>query len=172
MIAYDLLCSSAHQFEGWFGSSADYENQLCSGLLKCPVCGDEAITKMLSAPNIGRKGNQPPADVPVEREMAAPTVADASTTPAETIAVTNNAAAPEAMSEMMGKLANAQQEMLKESKWVGRDFAEEARAIHYGETDSQQIHGEASPDEAKMLAEEGVTVAPLLFPYVPPEAQN
>ena len=172
MIAYDLRCSAAHQFEGWFGSSADYETQLCSGLLKCPVCGDEAITKMLSAPNIGRKSNQPSADVPVETEPTALSVEDAPAQPAETTMVTNNAPAPEAMAEMMGKLANAQQEMLKESKWVGRDFADEARAIHYGETDAQQIHGEASPDEAEALAEEGVTVAPLLFPYVPPEAKN
>ncbi len=127
---------------------------------------------MLSAPNIGRKGNQPQTNAPVETEVTAVTVADAPTQPAETTVVTNNAAAPEAMGEMMGKLAGAQQEMLKESKWVGRDFAEEARAIHYGETDAQKIHGEASSDEAKMLAEEGVTVAPLLFPYVPPEAKN
>ena len=172
MIAYDLRCSAAHQFEGWFGSSADYESQLRSGLLKCPVCGDQAITKMLSAPNIGRKGNQPSADVLVETEVTAPPVTDVPAQPVETTAVTNNAAAPEAVGEMMEKLAGAQQEMLKESKWVGRDFAEEARAIHYGETDAHQIHGEASPDEAKMLAEEGVTVAPLLFPYVPPEAKN
>ena len=62
---------AAHQFEGWFGSSADYESQLRSGLLKCPVCGDEAITKVLSAPNIGRKGNQPSAGAPVETEVTA-----------------------------------------------------------------------------------------------------
>jgi hypothetical protein len=77
-----------------------------------------------------------------------------------------------AMVEMMQKLAVAQSEMLKESQWVGRDFADTARAIHYGEENERLIHGETSADEAAALADEGIAVAPLPFPVVPPSAKN
>jgi hypothetical protein len=120
------------------------------------------IQKALSVPNVPRKGNQRPALLPSVAPAAAETVADA---PA-------NAILPPAMAELVQKLARAQSEMLDKSQWVGGNFAETARAIYYGEEPDRLIHGETSSDEAKALVEEGVGIAPLLFPVVPPSAKN
>ena len=100
--------------------------------------------------------------VPVADEAAPAAAAE----PAKTDAL------PPAVVEFVQKLAVAQTEMLKQSQWVGGQFAETARAIHYGEEADRLIHGETSADEAKALMEEGVQVAPLLFPVVPPSAKN
>ena len=162
MITFDLNCSNGHQFEGWFTSSADFDAQKSSGLLACPTCTDGLIQKALSVPNVPRKGNQRPALLPSVAPAAAETVADA---PA-------NAILPPAMAELVQKLARAQSEMLDKSQWVGGNFAETARAIYYGEEPDRLIHGETSSDEAKALVEEGVGIAPLLFPVVPPSAKN
>jgi hypothetical protein len=120
------------------------------------------IQKALSVPNVPRKGNQRPALLPSVAPAAAETVADA---PATDIL-------PPAMAELVQKLARAQSEMLDKSQWVGGNFAETARAIYYGEEPDRLIHGETSSDEAKALVEEGVGIAPLLFPVVPPSAKN
>lgn len=162
MITFDLNCSNGHQFEGWFASSADFDAQKSSGLLACPACNDGMIQKALSVPNVPRKGNQRPALLPSVAPAAAETVADAPAT----------AILPPAMAELVQKLARAQSEMLDKSQWVGGNFAETARAIYYGEEPDRLIHGETSSDEAKALVEEGVGIAPLLFPVVPPSAKN
>jgi hypothetical protein len=162
MISFDLNCSNGHQFEGWFASSADFDAQKSSGLLACPTCNDGMIQKALSVPNVPRKGNQRPALLPSVAPASDDTVADA---PA-------NAILPPAMAELVQKLARAQSEMLDKSQWVGGNFAETARAIYYGEEPDRLIHGETSSDEAKALVEEGVGIAPLLFPVVPPSAKN
>lgn len=170
MISFDLLCRNGHKFEGWFGNSADYDNQLASGLLACPICDSTKVSKALSAPNISAKGNQ-------KKRVAAPSETEHA--PAvnveelqEPTSVSNIPELPDEMVQAVEKLADMQKNMLKDSEWVGRKFADEARAIHYGETDSRIIHGETSPEEAQELADEGVSVAPLLFPHVPPEAKN
>jgi hypothetical protein len=162
MIAFDLNCSNGHRFEGWFASSEDYSKQQSAGLLACPVCDDINVQKALSVPHVPKKGNQRSVTVPIA-DVAAPTAA---AEPAKTDAL------PPAVFEFVQKLAAAQSEMLKQSQWVGGQFAETARAIHYGEEADRLIHGETSADEAKALMEEGVQVAPLLFPVVPPSAKN
>lgn len=172
MICYDLCCASAHKFEGWFGSAADYESQRRRGLIACPVCEDVQIDKLVSAPNVGRKGNQVSPIATASRADSAPAMPNLAGDARSAKIVSNGPAIPTAVAEMIEKVADVQREMLKKSEWVGRDFAEEARAIHYGETPSRLIHGETSPAEAKILSEEGVGVAPLLFPFVPPEAKN
>jgi hypothetical protein len=154
MIAFDLNCSNGHRFEGWFASSEDYSKQQSAGLLACPVCNDMTVQKALSVPHVPKKGNQRSVAVPVAAE------------PAKTDAL------PPVVVELVQKLAVAQTEMLKQSQWVGGQFAETARAIHYGEEADRIIHGETSADEAKALMEEGIQVAPLLFPVVPPSAKN
>ena len=154
MIAFDLNCSNGHRFEGWFASSEDYSKQQSSGLLACPICDDMTVQKALSVPHVPKKSNQRSVPVPIA-DVAAPT-----------------AAAEPSVVEFVQKLAVAQSEMLKQSQWVGGQFAETARAIHYGEEADRIIHGETSADEAKALMEEGVQVAPLLFPVVPPSAKN
>jgi len=162
MIAFDLQCSGGHKFEGWFASSSDFDLQQSSGLLACPVCDDSIVQKALSVPNVGRKGNQ---------LSAAPANAPATAEPVSG-EVINAPSLPPAMLEVMHKLAMAQTEMLKSSVWVGREFAETARAIHYGEEADRLIHGETSPDEAEALADEGIAIAPLPFPVIPPAAKN
>lgn len=151
MIVFDLKCTAAnHVFEAWFGSSEDYEDQKARGLLACPMCGDPDVRKAVMAPAVPAKSNQRP-------EMA----------------VSNGPAPdPAQVRAFVEKLAQAQKEALKDSQWVGRQFADVARAMHYGEQDHARIHGEVAPGEAKALIEEGVDVAPLPFPVVPPDAQN
>lgn len=167
MISFDLCCGKGHSFEGWFTSSADYDLQQSAGLVTCPLCDDAVVQKLLSVPNIGRKGNQPAR--PAEAVPAEP---DAGQNAPASGPVINVPALPQAMIEIVQKMAEKQAEVLKDSQWVGRQFAETARAIHYGESDDRMIHGEASPQEAEALAEEGVSVAQLPFPFIPPEAKN
>lgn len=160
MISFDLSCSSGHRFEGWFRSGQDYDQQHVSGMLDCPVCGNTEIMKMLSVPNVGRKGNQ-------QSESSAPP-----TYREESHPVANRPSLTPEMMDLMGKLAKAQAEMLDKSEWVGEDFAESARAIHYGEAEDRLIHGQTTLEEAEELSDEGIQVAPLPFPLLPPEAKN
>ena len=158
MIVFDLKCGAqGHVFEAWFGSSADYEDQLARGLLSCPLCGDTQVTKALMAPAVGPKGNSRPAPVFQPGTDEAP------------VAVTGDQGK---LRELMQALAQAQTKVLEGSTWVGRNFAEQARAMHYGEQDRSSIHGEVAPEEARALISEGVEVAPLPFPVIPPEAMN
>ncbi|KLE35477.1 DUF1178 family protein [Aurantiacibacter luteus] len=152
MIVYDLTCDHGHRFEGWFGSSADFASQAERGLLACPACGSVDVTKAPMAPAVPRKGNRK-AEGGVKTPVA-------------------NAPLPPEVAQAMARLAEAQARALKDSTWVGKDFAEASRAMHYGEREHQVIHGQASVDEAKALVEEGVPVSPLPFPVAPPEELN
>ncbi len=158
MIVFDLNCSNGHMFEAWFRSSEDYEAQSARAMLSCPTCGDLSVNKAVMAPAVAAKGNQrsAPQDGP-ER-----TVAMAKMDPL-------HAAKLQAMVE---KLAAMQSEALSQSAWVGHAFPEKARAMHYGDEPAAAIHGIANAGEARALIEEGVAVAPLPFPVVPPEERN
>lgn len=154
MIVYDLCCCDGHRFEGWFGSSADYEDQRARGLLACPSCGTAEVTKAPMAPAVPVKGNSRQEVLPPEtRPMA-------------------NTPMPPEVQKALAALAKAQAEALRNSTWVGDKFAEETRKMHYGERDEAPIHGQASLAEAKALIEEGVPVAPLPFPVAPPDKLN
>jgi hypothetical protein len=142
VIVFDLRCSGGHVFEAWFGSSAAYEEQRAGGLIACPACGDGEIGKAVMAPAVSAKGNQAPA-VPAEAIKAA-----------------------------MAMIAAEQAKALETSQWVGAAFAGKARAMHEGDEPAAPIHGQATREEAKALAEDGVPVMPLLVPVVPPEARN
>lgn len=157
MIVFDLHCAHGHRFEGWFGSSADYEDQQLQGLVSCPECGSEQVDKAPSAPAVPAKGNSRPERRAVASEDARP--------------LSNNPMPPEVKAAMQA-LAKAQAKALKDSTWVGDKFAEASRAMHYGERDEAPIHGEASAEEAQALLEEGVSIAPLPFPVAPPEKLN
>jgi hypothetical protein len=154
MIVFELACPSGHRFEGWFGSSDDYAAQHGRGQVACPECGSIAVGKAPMAPRLARKGNQ---QMPVPAAKPQP--------------VTTAPLPPEAV-KMIEALARVQAEALKQSRWVGDKFAEQSRAIHYGERDHEVIHGQATRDEAEALADEGIAVAPLLFPVAPPDALN
>ncbi|QTD57096.1 DUF1178 family protein [Parasphingorhabdus cellanae] len=168
MIVFDLICRDGeHLFEGWFGSSRDYEDQLRAGLIDCPICGSAAIEKAVMAPNVGIKANQ--------RSSAATSSANQMDVSGETEnkqPISNATEISPEYSELVGKLAKAQAKILEKSKWVGADFSEQARAIHYGEKDASPIHGTASKDDVAELEEEGVEIMPLPLPVNPPESQN
>jgi hypothetical protein len=154
MIVYDLSCDGGHRFEGWFGSSDDYAEQRELGLVACPQCGSGAVDKAPMAPAVPRKGNRLPVSNGQGRQ-----------------AMTRGPMPPEVAAALQN-LAEAQAKALKDSKWVGDRFAEQSRAMHYGERPPETIHGQATPDEAAALFEEGVPVAPLPFPVAPPEDVN
>ncbi len=167
MIAFDLECRlGGHRFEGWFGSSDDYTRQQERGLVACPQCGSGDVIKAPMAPHVARKGNQLPA-VPA---AAAPLAASA-TPAAQTNAMSMGALPPEAVA-MMRSLAEMQAKALAKSRWVGEQFAEATREMHYGEREIEPIHGQATLQEAQELIEEGIEVAPLPFPVGPPGEAN
>ena len=150
MIVFDLRCGSAgHVFEAWFGSSSDYESQRERGLISCPLCGDNKVEKAVMAPNVAAKGNR--------RSEVAPA---------------REGGNDEKLKAAYAALAQAQAEMLKDSDWVGGDFADRAKAMHLGEIERKSIHGQATPEQARELIEEGVEIAALPLPVVPPEARN
>lgn len=145
MIRYALICEKEHPFDGWFASSAGFDAQAASGDLVCPVCGSRDVRKALMAPQLGRGTKKGTG-------AGAP------------------AAAPDA-AQKLGMMMLALRKHVEENcDYVGDRFAEEARRIHYGETDHRDIYGETTPEEARELIEEGVEVAPL--PIVPPGRAN
>jgi len=154
MIVFDLKCGAGHVFEAWFGSSAAWEEQRAAGLVACPMCGSAEVAKAVMAPNVGAKGNRAAAPAPAVVPGPA------------------GAIPPEAIKAAISALAAAQARALEGSEWVGTAFADKARAMHLGETPQAAIHGQASRAEAEALIEEGVPVAPLPLPVVPPEACN
>ena len=139
MKVLDLQCSHSHTFEGWFASEDDFQGQLGRGLVECPMCGDTAVSKLLSAPRLNLGASEPQA-----RDVAA--VPDASL---------------QAAWMKMARLVMANTED------VGQRFAEEARKIHHEEAEARGIHGEASEQDVKLLKEEGVEFYPL--PSLPEE---
>ena len=133
MIVYDLVCARQHRFEGWFASTEDYARQHDQTMIRCPVCDDAAIER------------RPSANVQVGR-AAMPAGEHQADTPTETETITSGEA--EALKLMRRLVANAEN--------VGRAFPEEARKIHYDEAPKRGIRGQASPEEAESLRDEGI----------------
>lgn len=166
MITFDLKCNAGHVFEGWFRSSADFDQQAGDALIPCPTCGDSRVIKAVMAPHVGRKGNQlaaplPVAPLPISAESQAPAAP-----------VMAGTALPAPLAAMAAALAAAQAEVLPQSSWVGDRFAARARAMHDGSEAHSLIHGQATHAEAEALVEDGVPILPLLVPIIPPELQN
>jgi hypothetical protein len=151
LIIFDLKCPSGHVFESWFGSSADYEAQKQRGLVACPICGAAEVEKAPMAPAVGAKGNS------------------SSLAPAGSELFSGD---PERVKAMLAAAAAMQKTMLSNSEGVGDRFADEARAIHLGESAARAIHGRATREQAESLIEEGIPVAPLPFPVVEPGEEN
>ena len=179
MILFDLKCGDGHVFEGWFGSSADYTDQQNRGMITCPICNNSLVTKAVMAPNIGVKSNQRSGAAPKSSQDAKSQIAAGSAAPqgeAAPVALAKHPAnlpdLPPRVREILHNIAEKQAESLKTSTYVGQNFAEEARAIHYGETDDRAIHGEATPDEARDLHAEGIAVMPLLVQSKPRATHN
>lgn len=169
MIVYDLICKEkGHQFEGWFGSSSDFEQQKLDGMLTCPICGSVNINKAMMAPNVGAKSNQTGETLPSSSAVVPVQKQDVSSVPSENSAVQ----VPPEYKEMLGKLAKAQSKILENSEWVGDDLPEKAREMHYGDSEEKPIHGIASPEDVADMEDEGIDLTPLPFPVAPPESQN
>ncbi|QLF68539.1 DUF1178 family protein [Peteryoungia desertarenae] len=134
MIRYSLSCDQAHEFEGWFSKSDDFDQQKASGFLTCPSCGSAQVFKALMAPSVSTAR---------KKEMQ------------QALAVSA------AQKHAMEKLKDAVREIRANSEDVGAKFPEEARKIHYGEAEARGIIGEASPVEVQSLIEEGIEIAPL-----------
>jgi len=161
MIRYSLRCERDHAFESWFQDSSAYDAQVKRKLVSCPVCASVKIEKAIMAPRIvGKKGRERTEPVP-----AAPTPTPA---PAEALA----ASTPLVMAqerELRAKLKELRDHIVKNADNVGERFPNEARKMHYGDIEHRPIYGEASPEEARSLIDEGIEVSPL---PVLPEDRN
>lgn len=168
MIVFDLQCADGgHVFEAWFGSSADFEEQRERGLVSCPLCGSEQISKAVMAPAVSAKGNRSSGQ---SRQMEARNSSDPGDDKA--LAVSNDTPDPARMKAMLETLAKEQAKALEKSHYVGDGFASEARAMHDGDIDERPIHGQTSLEDAKALVEDGIPVAPLPLPIRPPKTDN
>jgi len=155
MIRYALNCDNKHEFEIWFGNSADYDKQRKRKLVTCPQCGSNKVEKAIMAPAISRGGKRKQAAVPVAND-AAPAPAS------EAVAMMS----PQER-EFRAKLRELREHIVKNADNVGKRFPEEARKMHYGEIEHRSIYGEASPEEARELQDEGIEFHPL--PILPDE---
>jgi hypothetical protein len=156
MIHYALICERGHNFESWFQSSTTYDNQAKRGLVTCPDCGSTKVDKAIMAPRLSssrKKVTPSEAQLPAALAPAPENTPVAMISPAET--------------EFRAKLKELREHLTKNADNVGQKFPEEARKMHYGEIEHRSIYGEASPKDAKDLAEEGIEFHPL--PILPEE---
>ncbi|GAB5506058.1 MAG: DUF1178 family protein [Rhizobiaceae bacterium] len=137
MIRFSLCCDRDHDFDGWFRDNADFDTQKKRGLVSCPVCNSAQVDKSLMAPSVqtARKREKVALGMSAEQK------------------------------QLMGKLKELADKVKQNADYVGDKFPEEARKIHFGETDPRGIYGEASPDDVKELLDDGVEIMPL--PTIP-----
>ena len=150
MKVLNLQCQHQHPFEGWFASEDDYQSQRVSNLVECPVCGDNTILKVPSAPRLNLLTSR--IDASTSKETAQTVATE---TPDLPVAVP--AEAQVAWLKMV-------QHVIANTEDVGQSFAEEARKMHYGETEERSIRGQVSAEEGRSLLEEGIPVLPLPMP--------
>ncbi|SFZ85792.1 hypothetical protein SAMN02983003_2962 [Devosia enhydra] len=141
MITYTLSCAAGHRFDGWFRSADAFEDQRVKGVLTCPDCGSASVDKAIMAPSVARRDT---GRMPV------------------------SAGHPD-QATILAAMRALKRKLMSEAENVGDRFAEEARKIHFEEADPRGIYGQATPDEARALAEEGIPFMPL--PDLP-EEQN
>jgi hypothetical protein len=165
MILYRLRCAEGHEFESWFKDSKTYERQEKKSLIGCPTCGNSKIERALMAPRLGRSdknrspGDRGAKDVPVAAEAAVPA-------PTPSPQEQQMAALARHMpKELREALLKVREHVEKNCDHVGDKFAEEARKIHYGESEKRGIYGETTEEDAAALAEEGIEFGRL--PWIP-----
>jgi len=163
MIRYSLVCERKHDFELWFKNSADYDKQSKRGLVTCPVCNSAKVEKAIMSPSLGRGSKKGASALPAEITAPAPEPA-----PSEPAAVKSPVAimSPQER-EFRTKLKELRDHLVKNAENVGGRFPDEARKMHYGEIEHRSIYGEASPEEAKDMLDEGIEFHPL--PAIPDE---
>jgi hypothetical protein len=146
MIRYTLVCDSGHEFESWFADSTAYDKQAARGLVTCAICGSTNVEKAIMAPRLAgtRKSKASTPEAPAQVAMISPQE-----------------------QEFRKKLKEVREHITKNADYVGQKFPEEARKMHYGEVEHRSIYGEATPDDAKELHDEGIEFHPL--PVLPDE---
>jgi hypothetical protein len=167
MIRYALTCDRDHAFESWFQNSAAYDKQKKRGLVACPVCGSAKVDKAIMAPRLGRTDvvdPKPPSPTPAPSPPLQPAPMPPIPSPKTAVAIMSSHER-----ELRQKLKELRDHVTKNASYVGQRFPEEARKIHYGETEHRSIYGEASPEDAKAMHEEGIEFHPL---PVLPDDQN
>ena len=143
MIHYDLICDKGHAFDGWFRNSSVYDEQAGSGLVTCAHCGSAKVEKQIMAPGIPMKSNRKSDSA--TKMVAAPT--------------------DPRLAELMNMVREMRKHVEENAEYVGNRFAEEARKIHYGESDKRGVYGQTTDEEAEALAEEGIEFGRL--PWIP-----
>ena len=161
MIKYGLICDNDHNFDGWFGSSSDFDSQRKRGLLECPVCSSSSIEKSLMAPAVVGS-SAPPALLDSDSPDSSPPPQKSSGTDSDIVLVDSE------RRELLAKMKELRDELVSKAENVGRRFPEEARKIHYGESEARGIYGEANREDVEDLLEEGISVVPL--PPLPDDA--
>lgn len=145
MIAIDVKCQNDHTFEGWFKDNASFDEQVEAGAISCPICGDTSVSRALMAPRLGGMRKAKGDEVP----KVAMSPKDGK------------------LNEYVEALYELKKHVEENSDYVGDKFPEEARKIHYGETEERPIHGEATSEEAEELLEEGVAFQRIPWPGKP-----
>ncbi len=153
MIVFNLSCSEQHVFDGWFRSAEDYDRQCANGLVECPICGDKHITKQLSAPRIN-SGVSSGASIS-RSESRQPDNMQHASSAQEVLAAST---LPGLQEHMLKQFKNF---VLTNTENVGKEFAETARRIHYGEESHRNIRGRVSLEEAVALRDEGIETVSL-----------
>ena len=174
MKVLDLQCAQQHVFEGWFDSENDYQSQLTRGLLTCPMCGDASVSKKLSAPRLNlstARGDRDSTGVATQEvtENNGSVTSASAPTPATGAASADAAVTWPSLQEvanlepaqLQAALLTMVRHVVANTEDVGDSFPEEARKMHYGETEARNIRGHATPEEAEELIDEGIAVMPL-----------
>jgi len=167
MIKYQLKCTQSHEFEGWFRNSSEYDQQANDGLLSCPLCGSDDVSKAIMAPAISRRSNrgQAPQSLPTptpEGDTPTPSSSEAPITAANPPAVFRDEKRLNAIrKDLNTALERARQYVEKNFDYVGENFPEEARKIHYNETKPRAIYGEANIEDVEELIDEGIDIVPV-----------
>lgn len=151
MIRYTLTCKAGHGFDSWFQNAGAFGALQAAGQLACPVCGETRVEKALMAPAVVQTRRTAAVPAPAEPAAARPSLT-------------------EPQSELEAAIAALRRQIEENSDYVGLNFAAEARKMHDGDAPTRAIHGEAKPEEARKLIEDGVPVAPL--PFLPARKVN
>jgi hypothetical protein len=159
VIHYALVCEAGHTFDSWFANSAEYDKQIRRGLIACPICGSTEVEKSIMAPALARSRKAALPEPPAATERAPEQAPAPEKAPVAMLSQQER--------ELRVKLKELRDHLVKNADYVGPKFPEEARRMHYGEIEHRSIYGEASPDEAKSLSEEGIEFHPL--PRLPDE---
>jgi len=142
MIKYTLACENAHEFESWFPSSGAFEEQAKRGFVSCPMCSSIKVEKAIMSPRVARTDKAPAANPPAPASQPVALLSDKE-------------------QQIRAMLKAVREHVMQTAENVGKDFADEARKMHYGEIEHRSIYGEVTPVEARELLEEGVEVHPL-----------